>query len=95
MIELTLENLIEHLGEPVRQRGAEYEWQCPFCQDWHEDNLKFNENKGVLYCFANPEHSKTIIREICKKNKTFYRSNKSTDKYSDLSDCNRRKRKYI
>ena len=86
MIELTLEKLIEHLGEPVRQRGAEYEWQCPFCQDWHEDNLKFNENKGVLYCFANPEHSKTIIREICKKNKTFYRSNKSTDKYSDLSD---------
>ena len=47
MIELTLENLIEHLGEPVRQRGAEYEWQCPFCQDWHEDNLKFNENKEI------------------------------------------------
>ena len=85
MIELTLEDIIENLGEPVRRRGAEYEWQCPFCVDRHEDNLKFNEHKGILYCFANPDHSKTIIKEICKKNKIFYRSNKPSNNYSDLS----------
>lgn len=66
MINLTLEILIKYLGEPVRQRGAEYEWQCPYCMDWHEDNLKFNENKRILYCFANPEHSKEIIKNILK-----------------------------
>lgn len=66
MINLTLDMLIKYLGEPVRQRGAEYEWQCPYCMDSHEDNLKFNEDKRILYCFANPEHSKEIIRNMLK-----------------------------
>lgn len=67
MIDLTLDVLIGYLGEPVRKRGAEYEWQCPYCQDRGEDNLKFNENKGILYCFANSEHSKDILKTICRK----------------------------
>lgn len=64
MTDLTLDVLIKYLGEPVRKRGAEYEWQCPYCQYRGEDNLKFNENKGILYCFANPEHSRAILKTI-------------------------------
>ena len=30
MIEITLELLIQHLGQPDKHQGAYYKWQCPF-----------------------------------------------------------------
>ena len=50
--EITIEILRDYLGEPEKQAGSEYMWQCPYCQDTHRDNLKFNEDKGVVWCFA-------------------------------------------
>ncbi len=64
MIELTLELLITHLGQPIKKVGDEYFWKCPQCIDTHKDNLKFNHRKGVLYCFANSDHSKMLLKEI-------------------------------
>lgn len=66
---LTLEILIATLGEPEKQSGDEYLWQCPLCKDTGRDNLKFNAIKGVLWCFADNSHAPQILSEILKKNK--------------------------
>ena len=47
-----------------KKQGDEFIFQCPYCMDTGRDNLKFNERKGILHCFANPEHSKMIYKEI-------------------------------
>ena len=52
MVEITLDLLIKYLGAPERKRGAEYVWQCPYCLDSHKDNLTFNAQKGIVYCFV-------------------------------------------
>lgn len=67
MINISLELLIEYLGQPRKKQGDEYIWQCPLCQDRGKDNLKFNVAKGVLYCFADNNHSKTILSDMNKK----------------------------
>ncbi len=72
MDKLTLDLLVAHLGQPEKKYGAEHQWQCPLCQDSGKDNLKFNERKGVLWCFADEEHSKEILRDIFKRNKSRY-----------------------
>lgn len=65
MVEITLDLLIKYLGAPERKRGAEYVWQCPYCLDSHKDNLTFNAQKGIVYCFASEgEHSKQLIKNI-------------------------------
>ena len=64
---LTLELLISVLGEPEKQSGDEYLWQCPLCKDTGRDNLKFNAVKGILWCFANESHAPQILKEILKK----------------------------
>lgn len=67
---LTLDKIEAYLGYAEKQIGGEYIWQCPYCQDKHRDNLKFNPKKGVLYCFAsNGEHSQRILKEIYAKDK--------------------------
>lgn len=72
MRELEINNLIEYLGQPLKKCGNELIWQCPICMDRGKDNLKYNIAKNVLYCFANSEHAKTILKEINKKDKKDY-----------------------
>ena len=64
---LSLELLTTVLGEPEKQSGDEYLWQCPLCKDTGRDNLKFNAVKGILWCFANESHAPQILKEILKK----------------------------
>lgn len=63
---ITLDDLIKQLGKPTRKIGNEYIWQCPYCMDSHKDNLKYNEQKRVLKCFANDTHASDILRDINK-----------------------------
>lgn len=72
MRELEINNLIEYLGQPLKKCGNELIWQCPICMDRGKDNLKYNIAKNVLYCFANSEHAKTILKEINKKDNKDY-----------------------
>lgn len=62
--------VLSYLGNYKRQ-GAELVFQCPVCArnggDRSKDNLKFNEKKGFLTCFADPEHSKEIRKAIRKQ----------------------------
>ena len=44
---LKLELLTEALGEPEKQSGDEYLWQCPLCKETGRGNLKFNAVKGI------------------------------------------------
>lgn len=82
---LTLELLTAVLGEPDKQSGDEYLWQCPLCKDTGRDNLKFNAVKCVLWCFANESHAPQILKEIQKNNKgislTSANSNNNVDRY--------------
>lgn len=64
---LNLELLTAVLGEPEKQSGDEYLWQCPLCKDTGRDNLNFNAVKGILWCFANESHAPQILKEILKK----------------------------
>ena len=66
-MELTLNDIQEYLGQPRTKIGTELIWQCPICMDKSKDNLHYNPNKNVLWCFANEEHSKVILSEIMKK----------------------------
>lgn len=67
MLNLTLDNLIGYLGQPEKKISGEYVWQCPYCRDSHKDNLKYNEQKGLLMCFANNDHARQIISCINKQ----------------------------
>lgn len=67
MNKITLDDIIEHIGQPAKKQSGELLWQCPYCMDKGRDNLKYNLQKQVLYCFANDEHSKQILSEINKK----------------------------
>lgn len=74
-MQITLDDVIEEVGEYKRKRQYEYEFQCPYCAesggDRHGDNLKFNSKKNILHCFANPEHSKKIYNNIIQKKLMF------------------------
>lgn len=75
--ELTLYDIKKILGEPTGKLGGEYVWQCPYCMDSHKDNMRFNERKGLLWCFADPEHSKEVLKKI-NGNKNEYQPVKKT-----------------
>lgn len=66
-MELTLNDITDHLGQPRTKIGAELIWQCPYCMDKHADNLHYNERKNILWCFADEQHSKNILSEISRK----------------------------
>lgn len=66
-MELTLKDIQEYLGQPRTKIGTELIWQCPICMDKSKDNLHYNPNKNILWCFANEQHSKDILSEIMKK----------------------------
>jgi hypothetical protein len=61
---LTLNQVTSILGQPTGKQGGEYVWQCPYCMDSHKDNMRFNERKGLLWCFADPEHSKEVLKKM-------------------------------
>lgn len=61
---ITLYDIKKILGEPTGKQGGEYVWQCPYCLDSHKDNMRFNERKGLLWCFADPEHSKEVLKQM-------------------------------
>ena len=67
MNKITLDDIIEHIGQPAKKQSGELLWQCPYCLDKGHDNLKYNTQKQVLYCFADSEHSKMLLSEINKK----------------------------
>ena len=87
MNRLSLDILLNCLGEPESQSGDEYIWQCPLCKDTGRDNLKFNTAKGILWCFADESHAPQLLREILKKNKNkicfkhFNNDYENTDRY--------------
>lgn len=64
-------------------QGDEFIFQCPYCKDTGRDNLKFNERKGILHCFANPEHSKIIFKKIMSNPKLRRLSQVSNYEYQD------------
>lgn len=67
-MELTLNDIQEYLGQTGKKIGQEICFMCPICQDHRgKDNLHYNPNKNVLWCFANQEHNKQILSEIMKK----------------------------
>ena len=66
-----------------KKQGDEFIFQCPFCMDTGRDNLKFNERKGVLHCFANPEHSKMIYKKIMRNPKLRRLSQPTQCEYQD------------
>lgn len=63
---IKLSDLISYLGEPDNQTGDEYLWQCPYCKDSHRDNLKYNETKGILWCFADNTHAPQVLKDMRK-----------------------------
>lgn len=69
---LTLDMITNHLGEPVKRVGSEYFWQCPLCQDSGRDNLKYNDRKNFLTCFASDWHGRRIYGDIFKQNGSKY-----------------------
>lgn len=85
---LKLELLTEVLGEPEKQSGDEYLWQCPLCKDTGRDNLKFNAVKGILWCFANESHAPQVLKEILKKGRINLKpanaDNNSDDRYKHI-----------
>ena len=67
MNDITLEDVINVLGEPRKKIGGEYVWQCKYCCDRGCDNFHYNERKQIAWCFADEEHSKKIYAEIMAK----------------------------
>lgn len=73
---ITFDEVKTILGEPRKKLSGEWVWQCKYCQDSHHDNMRFNEDKGLLWCFADPEHSKEIVKEIyANRQNEGYKSN--------------------
>ena len=62
-----LNQLIAYLGQPEKVVNHEHIFQCPICRDNGRDNLKYNEVKNVVTCFADPDHAKEILRQIGKE----------------------------
>ena len=54
MLDITLEQIINAIGQPTYKKGNRYFFGCPSCgvEDGHKDNLIFDERKGLLKCFA-------------------------------------------
>ena len=60
---------IDYLGEPEYSSNCTHKWQCPLCKDSHKDNLIYNEEKGVIWCFADETHAPKVLKEMIRSNK--------------------------
>lgn len=91
-IELTYELLESYLG-PGRREYDEYVWQCPICAqaggDTHKDNLKFNTKKGLFHCFADREHSCSLLSDIYKQEWEEIKESKRITKRSSMNMVNK------
>lgn len=65
-MKLSEKDLIKRLGEPERRVGNEWQWKCPYCKDSHKDNLKFNLERKILWCFADKTHAPKVLKEMFK-----------------------------
>jgi len=72
MIDISLEEIINILGNPINKIGSELVWQCPYCMDKSKNNLMLNQIKGVLWCFANDKHASKLLTEIYKNKKIHF-----------------------
>jgi len=64
------QDIIDILGQPRKKQNHELIWECPYCSnDYDKDNLRYNEQKGVLWCFRDDTHAKEVLREINKRKK--------------------------
>ncbi len=84
-MELSEKKIIKRLGEPERRVGKELQWKCPYCKDSHKDNLKFNLDKKILWCFADRTHAPMILKEIFK-GEGLNTQTKSQEEYYDISE---------
>lgn len=84
--EITLYDIKKILGEPTDKQGGEYVWQCPYCLDSHKDNMRFNERKGLLWCFADPEHSKEVLKKMNGKESDYKPVANSVPKWVTMQD---------
>ena len=95
-IELSKTLLIKYLGEPIKIRGHEHYWQCPLCRDngcdTKKDNLQFNDKKNILYCFANPNHSRYILQDIYKRENSLNKSASNLINYTTNFDLQNTKK---
>lgn len=68
MLEITLEVLINYLGEPTKVQNNQTYWQCPYCRasggDNHRDNLIYSNKKNIIKCFVNDSHSRNLLKDI-------------------------------
>lgn len=71
MAEITLELLVEHLGEPTIETKNEVHWQCPYCAseggDTNENNLVYSKVKNIVKCFVHDSHSPNVLKDIFSK----------------------------
>lgn len=88
---ITLEDVIEYLGQPRTKIGGEYIWQCPHCLDKSADNMHFNDKKGILWCFADPTHNKFVLSEIMKKKN----ESKKMEKINEIPAYIKNQEKYL
>lgn len=88
---ITLEDVIEYLGQPRTKIGGEYIWQCPHCLDKSADNMHFNDKKGILWCFADPTHNKLVLSEIMKKKN----ESKKMEKINEIPAYIKNQEKYL
>ena len=84
--EITLDQVTSILGQPTGKQGGEYVWQCPYCMDSHKDNMRFNERKGLLWCFADPEHSKEVLKKMNNDYKPMPKTDNSTPKWVTMQE---------
>lgn len=84
--EITLYDIKKILGEPTGKSGGEYVWQCPYCMDSHKDNMRFNERKGLLWCFADPEHSKEVLKKMNNDYKPMPKADNSVPKWVTMQE---------
>ena len=60
----SLDVLKDYLKQEPKQEGKNYKFQCPTCMDSSEDNLIYNEDKDIVTCFANEQHSKDLLKAM-------------------------------
>ncbi len=72
MLDVTLEQIEQVLGEKGKKVGRDYVFQCKVCMDDGKNNLIFSPEKGLLKCFScsnneGGQYVLDLINEKCPK----------------------------